>query len=65
MTTEETATVEFSMTYANRVYTSSYVAGYETFLLGIHGAIDERRILNGSLHRNDPATAERYEKLSQ
>jgi hypothetical protein len=64
MNSEETAAVEFSMAYSDEVYSSSYFAGYESYLRGMKG-VSEERTIQGNLTRNNPESTENYEYLSQ
>lgn len=64
MTTEETSTVEFSMNYMDEVYTSSYFAGYESYLLGIEGSVGDQTVKE-TLNKDDPESIQNYRMLSQ
>jgi len=64
MNSEETEAVEFSMAYSNEVYSSSYFAGYESYLRGMKGTVEERTV-QGTLNKNNPESTYNYNNLSQ
>jgi hypothetical protein len=64
MNSEEKSVVEFSISYADNVNSSSYYAGYERYLRGIDGE-PEVYTLQGTLDHTDPESTKDYLNSSQ
>jgi len=65
MSSEQVAGANFAIDYTSSTHTSSYVEGYERFLIGSRGSKIDRTVLNGILKQNNPESIENYRTLGR
>lgn len=65
MSSEQVAGANFAIDYTYSTHTSSYVEGYERFLIGSQGSKNDRTVLNGSLKQNNLESIENHRSLGR